>query len=48
MSSIGVTNVMERLKRIYPDKSSIRIISEVGYGTSVIITFPAKETLCEI
>lgn len=41
-SSIGITNVMERLKMIYPNESSLRIISEVGYGTSVIITFPAS------
>ncbi|HYF75454.1 MAG TPA: histidine kinase, partial [Candidatus Nitrosocosmicus sp.] len=41
-SSIGITNVSERLKRIYPSESSLRIISEVGYGTSVIITLPAK------
>jgi two-component system sensor histidine kinase YesM len=41
-SSIGITNVMERLKRIYPNESSLRIISEVGYGTSVIITLPAR------
>ncbi len=41
-SSIGITNVMERLERIYPNESSLRIISEVGYGTSVIITIPAS------
>ena len=41
-SSIGITNVMERLNMIYPKESSLRIISEAGYGTSVIITLPAQ------
>ena len=43
VSSIGITNVKERLQRIYSNESSLRIISEVGYGTSVIITIPANE-----
>jgi two-component system sensor histidine kinase YesM len=42
VSSIGIANVMERLNMIYPNESSLRIISEVGYGTSVIISFPAS------
>ncbi|HWR62060.1 MAG TPA: histidine kinase [Clostridia bacterium] len=42
VSSIGITNVMERLKMIYSNESSLRIISELGYGTSVIITLPAQ------
>lgn len=41
-ASIGITNVMERLERIYPGESSLRIISEADYGTSVIITLPAR------
>lgn len=41
-SSIGIANVMERLKMIYPGKSTLRITSELGYGTSVIITIPAS------
>jgi sensor histidine kinase YesM len=41
-SSIGIANVMERLRMIYQGKSTIHITSELGYGTSVIITLPAS------
>jgi two-component system sensor histidine kinase YesM len=44
VSSIGITNVMERLKMIYSNESSLRITSELGYGTSVIITLPTQIT----
>jgi two-component system sensor histidine kinase YesM len=41
-SSIGIANVMERLRMIYHGESTLRITSELGYGTSVIITIPAS------
>lgn len=41
-TSIGITNVRERLKIIYPS-SSLRITSSIDNGTIVIIQIPVKE-----
>jgi len=47
VSHIGVSNVRERLKMLYAGRSTFRIASEIGYGTTVQFTFPAQiiETL---
>jgi two-component system sensor histidine kinase YesM len=42
VNHIGVYNVRERLQMLYPEHSTFRIVSELGYGTSVQITFPAQ------
>lgn len=39
-SSIGIRNAVGRLKLYYGDKASVRIESELGYGTTIHIEIP--------
>lgn len=40
---IGISNVRERLSLLYPQESSFEIISELGYGTHIMISFPSNQ-----
>lgn len=40
LTGIGIHNVDERLKLLYGDKYGINIQSDLGFGTSIIITLP--------
>lgn len=42
-SRIGISNVRERLALLYPGENSFEIISEPGYGTHIMLSFPAKK-----
>ena len=43
VTHVGIVNVRERLEILYPGKNSFEIISEPGYGTHIILSFPAKK-----
>ncbi|MMZ62304.1 Histidine kinase-, DNA gyrase B-, and HSP90-like ATPase [compost metagenome] len=41
LSGIGVSNVHSRIRLLFGSRYGIRIQSEEGYGTAVMITVPA-------
>ncbi|TBL78671.1 cache domain-containing sensor histidine kinase [Paenibacillus thalictri] len=45
MSGIGLTNVLERLKLHYGDRSGVSMKSVVGKGTSITLTIPVDKHL---
>ena len=38
--SIGISNVVNRLKIYYRDEAEIRVESELGYGTELVLVIP--------
>ena len=38
--SIGISNVVNRLKIYYHDEAEIRVESELGYGTELVLVIP--------
>ncbi|MGQ9826221.1 MAG: sensor histidine kinase, partial [Desulfotomaculales bacterium] len=45
-AGIGLSNVNERLKNIYGPHCALRLTSQPGRGTAVVIRIPAKEGVC--
>ena len=39
---IGISNVRDRLAILYPEENGFEIISERGYGTHIMLSFPAR------
>ncbi len=43
-TGIGLINLKSRLELFYSDRASLRIESEIGVGTSIMITLPAERS----
>lgn len=41
-NQIGISNVRDRLAILYPEENGFEIISERGYGTHIMLSFPAR------
>ena len=41
-NQIGISNVRDRLAILYPEENGFEIISEPGYGTHIMLSFPAR------